>query len=581
MSEEKKVFHLDDIIENKPEETVVEETPVETTEEVKEEPVVVDTAIPNPEKEKRVLVTPKTSSMNLQTAEDGTVKGKEIGELKELPKPGLSPDKAFEKEQLELIDKNIARVKEELMEEHIKPFKQKCMEIKMEKEANGEIAPDVVSENLEIEGEESTSDNKPNGAVRSTQTVELNDMSHFQEDLDNAPNIDIDDDIFKEYDDDDKGDTDDDLDEESLSPEEREKEKKEFNERAKLIESSIRSEDDQIDISSFAVSNRPISINKAIEYVNSDVTAGSSSVPLYNTGRLITFTPLSGAEIVALSPKRGESDLTILRRQFQTIYKHDVSEYKPNLFTNWLRSIDAGDLGQLYFGLYKATFEDANYISYQCDKCNTFFMVKQPMSSMCRLSKETEEAQKQRIHNIEEHGSVDDDIKSREELYVISPNYAVVIKPKSLYNLMEPNYLDDQFKESLSSIINLMGYIGAMYYIDKSNKTLKPIDVKADATSIAKTFRYKCLAFAKLITSITPDEYAMLQAKLTNVAMKESEAGSIFEYIIPAAECQGEFKEGESKGLKCTNKIPEEKTQAISLLFTRHQLAVESTLRID
>lgn len=578
MSEEKKVFHLDDIIDN---EKVTTEEPVVT-----EESAVVDTAIPNPDKQKRVLVTPKNSGMKIEVDENGDIKGKEVGELKELPKPGLSPEKAFEKEQLDLIDKNIARVKKELMEEHIIPFKEKCKEIKLEKELNGEIAPDVITDQFETIDEDNVSDDgnkKENlAAIRSTEKVELNDMSHFQDDLANAATIELDDDILKKYEndlnDDDDDVTDDSLDEDTVSLEDKEKEKEEFNERARIIESAFKEDSQPIDISDFKYSNRPISINKAID---KPTTVESASVPLFNTGRMITLTSLSGAEIVKLSPSRNDTDLTILRTQFNMIYNHDISEDKPKTFTAWMRSIDAGDLGQLHFGLYKATFGDSNYISYQCDKCQSFFMVKQPIESMYRFNKDVEEEQKKRIKDIEAHGSVQDDIKAREELYVISPKYAVIIKPKSLYNLIEPNFLDDEFKEKLGAVVNLMGYIGSIYYIDQENKTLRPIDIKADNQAIGKTFRHKCLAMAKLIASITPDEYAMLSAKITNIAIKEGEASNIFEYIIPGTECQGEFKEGEFKGNKCTNKIPDEPTQAISLLFTRHQLAMQSTLRVE
>lgn len=548
--EKDKVYHLNDLID---------------TNEIEEEA-------------KKPIATPKNTSLN---TDSGEIKEAKISDLKPMVKK-TTPSKRFEKEEMDLIDKGIERVKNEQMIPLLNDFKQKCAEKRLEKEMNGEL---IVDEEHKISAEDDTGSNETiteenddlDLQVRDHTEFEVNDISNIEEDIKDAPNVELKEEDFSDDDIEDDG-TENKLNGEE-DPEKQKEERKRYNEASEKI-AKILKPDFTADLSSFTVSSHPISINKAISFAEENGKSSVQSVPLYNTGRMISFTALSGSEIVAMSPDRYNSTLETLRRQFSIMYDHDASRNKPK-FTQWLRSIDAGDMNQLYFGLYKATFNDANYVSYQCPKCKSFFMVPCSIDSMAVLNKDIDPKQKERLDQIINNGMVEDDLQKRTELYQVSSEYAIILKPKTLYNVLEPFYLSDKFRDSYSSIINLMAYIGNVYYIDQNKKELKPIDMKADAESIAKTFRNKCVVVHKMITSISADDYGRLDGKIINRTLKENEAGNIYTYQIPEQKCQGEFTEGEFEGQKCTNLIKAESVSPLNLLFTRHQLATRSTLRVD
>jgi len=173
------------------------------------------------------------------------------------------------------------------------------------------------------------------------------------------------------------------------------------------------------------MSGTPLNINTAIGYVaKTDKSfTESQSVPLFNTGRLIHFTPLTGSDIVKLSSESYNSQLDHLKKVFATMYAHDVTPNKPASFTAWMKSIDAGDLDQLYFGLYKATFSGSNYIGYQKPESKEFMMVKCNMEDMYEFDESAKDEDKKRFEDIIKHGEVEDNFASRKEDYILSDNY--------------------------------------------------------------------------------------------------------------------------------------------------------------
>lgn len=572
---EPKIYHLNDLINEtetkkktaKSDESVEEQIveTITTTEEIKEETINTGVVTPN-------------SVAGIQT--DGEIKAANVSDLKPMKPKELSPEKKFEKEEMKLIDKAIDRVKNEQMIPLINDFKEACQNVKLRKEMEGTL--ELESHEITVSDEAVKNDNSD--AIRDHTEVKINNNENFEENLRNAPNVELDNEIKDEEDESETTkETDSSLDNEAEERKRQEEEKIKYNETSRKIADFINA-DSVIDLSSFSISKNPISINKAVNYVKEKTKNEYmyQSVPLFNTGRTIEFTPLTGSEIVSMSPDNYNSQLDVLKKSFTIMYDHDVTKGKPNTFTKWLRSIDAGDLNQLYFGLYKATFADANYISYQCPKCHSFFMTNKSMDDMCTPDKNMNASQKDRLEKIIKHGSVDDDFNGKSELYAISKKYAVVIKPKSLYNLIEPLYVDDEkFNQAYLGVIQMAAYIGNIYYINLQNNELTPIDIKSDMDSIAKTFRNKCTVLNRLIHSITADEYAMLNGKILNMGIRETEGSSIFTYQIPECACEGEFTEGDAKGTKCTHTIEKEEMTPLSMLFTRHQLVTRSTLRVD
>jgi hypothetical protein len=263
------------------------------------------------------------------------------------------------------------------------------------------------------------------------------------------------------------------------------------------------------------------------------------------------------------------------------MYAHDASIDKNKIsFTTWMKTISAGDLHQLYFGLYKATFSGSNFIAYKCPECDNFFMVQKDISEMYSLNKSATEEQKKRFEDIEKYSEVDDNIKNRAELFQVSDNFAILIHPKTLYNTLELEYLDDRFREKYAAILQPMQYIEKVFYIDKSRNSLVPIDMHPDKDSIVKTIKNKCIIIHKMISSITVEQYSILTGKLATYNYREVEASNLIQYHIPAQTCTETYVKGEKQGKKCEYKFEEEEMTPYAMLFTRHQLYINTTLTI-
>lgn len=514
-------------------------------------------------------------------------------------KPRVDSAKEAQDEYLKKIDDGFSRVKREIYTERIKPFIDEQKKIAEEKEFDGEIEVSNMaeiaaykvqhsSERAEMMEIDTQIDEEPKVEVANTTPDFLDkpitEIDFNENDFDNDLIDDEKDTSDSELNDDadeEKEISEDEEDKKAKEQEQQEKEKEELKMKSEIVKQYITPE--TIDLSGFTESGKTININTAINHIsetNKNFTE-SKSVVLYNTGRTIAFTPLTGSEIVALSSDNFTSELELYKKSFYTMYTHDVSPDKPKTFTAWAKGIDAGDLQQMYFGLYNATFGDANFIGYQCSKCNSFFMKKFPIRSMWDFSKESTEEQKERFVYINEHGESEDNFKTKSKIYNLSKDYIIQLKPRSIYNLLEINYLDNDFRRKYDSILRAMGYIDKVFFVDYKHSQLIPVDFKVDKDSIVKTIKNKCIVLYKVLTSITPDNYSLFTGMVYNYYLEEAKAMALIKYHIPATDCHEVIKEGVNKGQVCNEHIDELEVSPYNMLFTRHQLVMQSTLHVD
>lgn len=514
-------------------------------------------------------------------------------------KPRVDSAKEAQDEYLKKIDDGFSRVKREIYTERIKPFIDEQKKIAEEKEFDGEIEVSNMAEIAAYKAQHSSEradmmeidtqiDEEPKAEVANT-TPDFLDKPITEIDFNEN---DFDNDLIDDEKDTSDSELNDDADEEkeigedeedkkAKEQEQQEKEKEELKMKSEIVKQYITPE--TIDLSGFTESGKTININTAINHIsetNKNFTE-SKSVVLYNTGRTIAFTPLTGSEIVALSSDNFTSELELYKKSFYTMYTHDVSPDKPKTFTAWAKGIDAGDLQQMYFGLYNATFGDANFIGYQCSKCNSFFMKKFPIRNMWDFSKESTEEQKERFMYINEHGESEDNFKTKSKRYNLSKDYIIQLKPRSIYNLLEINYLDNDFRRKYDSILRAMGYIDKVFFVDYKHSQLIPVDFKVDKDSIVKTIKNKCIVLYKVLTSITPDNYSLFTGMVYNYYLEEAKAMALIKYHIPATDCHEVIKEGVNKGQVCNEHIDELEVSPYNMLFTRHQLVMQSTLHVD
>ena len=540
-------------------------------------------------------------------------------------KEEVSGTKAVEQHYNDLMDNAIERVKKELWEEKIKPYQDKCKQLAEEAEFSGLVDPKelhdlatptspdgTVQPNLvydyDLPSIDSVNEKKNPTSIVSEQlddisSINKNDrvdditniyrpdvkdpvdhLSNLEDEMMKAQDIELD---MADFDDpDDRLDK---LDESAdVEPEDETKKLEEEAEANKLLEQmkdkvTEAINFDKLDLSKFTVSPNKVSINATMSRIAKDNASmlEAQSVPLFDTGRTISFTPLSGSDIVKLSPDSYDTRLESLRKTYGVMYSHDASIDKSKVsFTTWMKSISAGDIPQMYFGLYKSTFHGSNYLAYKCDKCGNFFMVKRDIKEMWKFKENVTDEMKKRFKDIEQFGEVSENMKTKTEIYQVSENYAVLIHPRNLYNTIEIEYLDQEFRNKYAAIIQPMQYIDNVYYIDKDKSRLIAIDMHPDPDSIKKTIKNKCIVIHKMLSSISVDQYAMLTGKILSLNIKEQEAMALIDYVIPKQECLEEYSEGEYKGEKCDGVIPEQEINPFSLLFIHHQLYLNTTLTV-
>lgn len=604
---ENKTYHLDDIIgDSQDKSTVTIDNPPTAKEEVSETPV------------KKAIITPKDVGNSMQftkSTDDASVKAQsvEAGKLiKSTPKKdaySITVDK-----EMKLIDDAIERDKQRILKERIEPLRKLGRKVMEEKALNGELTP--AKEDLDItptgdknsDVKKDESDKTSSNTINSDGTTTVYTATPYTEvddkpkdtsisELDQIKALDIDrdlDDDEEVLDDEDtdtskESDTSEDavpgeVDVDKLSPEERKAYFIQTNKDTEMIREKLNA-GSTLDLSTFKISNNPIAVTKAIQYAADNAKASgianTAAVPLVSTGKMIRFRALSGSDIAAISPGKLDDGAESVRNVFAVIYQHVVDDNKP-VFSEWLRSISSSDFEQLYFGLYKATYEGSNYLPYTCPICNTFFMTENvPIDNMQRISKNASKEAKERLEKIVKHGQVDDTVDKRQVLYAVSDSYAITIHPLTLYDLLQANYLDEKYTKKYELILGLAQVIGKVYYIDHNKNTLVPIDTKPDPKSISKTFRHKCAVVHEMVNSINADQYGLLNSKIADIASNEAMYRTVFEYFMPEQKCLGSFKTGEHAGQKCTHTIKEQPLDPYAMLFTRHLLARRNTLPVE
>ena len=465
---------------------------------------------------------------------------------------------------MNLIDKNIERTKEDLKKNVLDPVKERCIEIAEEKELESMMTPEEKGKDDSLDDVDESAiapsaETMDHSAQRATvQTDDIDEDDFLKDTSDNDISLDDVDEVAEEDKDD------------------KEEEKRRTEETRKNLEAAIdKIAPNKIDISSFKIANDSISINKTLEFVKANVKTTNATIPLFNTGRAVTLTGITGSELASLAQDAFREDSSSMKNILSLIYNHDISPDKPTSFTRWMKSIDYSDLTHLYFGLYKATFEGSNYISFTCPECKTFFMSDDiSMDKMWELNEDATEEDKKRLETIINNGTVEKDLESRKKLYALSNDYAILLSPLTLYDSFEASYADRDFRQKYSGILNIAQFTKAAYYIDKVHGTLKPVNFEPDSKSIVRTLKKKILVMNKIIKSINSDQYMLLDLEIADMERESIRGINIFDYFIPEQPCLGSYKEGKFKGQKCNYVFEKQPMHPLNMLFTRRQLGL-------
>ena len=327
------------------------------------------------------------------------------------------------------------------------------------------------------------------------------------------------------------------------------------------VKAKIKPIRNKIDLSKFTIAQKSVNAQKVMKLAVKSHQNTADWV-LYSSKRPISMTGLSGPEIIKLNPQTsGRNRLNTFRDMYRVLYDHIYDGNKPE-FETWMKQTRWIDLKHVYFCVYKATFENSNFITYSCE-CGNTFIKDIPFEDMVKYADDKVKEEVRSILKMDTTSESNDEYPV--DLYQISNSYVFALKSPSIWNvIMETATLSDSFLEQHADLIDLVSYIDAIYLIDTEKNTLIPVDTKPDANNQARTSARRIRAFYDIIKTLSSEDFYALRAQ---VAEYDSDDDKV-NYIIPSATCP-----------KCAREIEaNEDITPDQLLFMRHQLAAIGNL---
>lgn len=441
----------------------------------------------------------------------------------------------FKQELLSDLDKTIGRLKTEASERQDELMVQLLSE-----EVEYEVSNDDNNDD-----EDDLDEDKPKKKKASKDEDEFDDMFNNNDDfLNDLDDLDEEDDL-----------TNDDIEDESDLVL-RSEEDRLLSIKQALNDSIVHPIENKIDISSFTVSKKAISVPKLI--VQTKTTERTADWVLPSTGKQFTIGQFSGSEIERLDARNsGSNRANAVKTIYNLIYSHIRDIDKPS-FSVWLKQVDFKDITHLYFGAYKASFDNTNTIMYQCEekKCQEMFLKEINEEEIIHYV--TPEAKEKLEKILQEGTTISKDDEYDVVRYQISDEYVIDIKRPSIYNILfESASISESFIEKYSDLIGLMSYIDGIYYINVESQQLEPIESNIDHNSLGKTTMRKYKNYYDILSRLSSDQYYLLSQLVNQIDKTEEEVY----YVTPEAKCPA-----------CGSVIPQRKTSGEQLLFTRHQL---------
>lgn len=272
--------------------------------------------------------------------------------------------------------------------------------------------------------------------------------------------------------------------------------------------------------------------------------------------RCFSCTGLTGPELLKMNPENDQrSRINILQDMYAIIYEH-ITSPKPSSYEKWLKTVRFADLDHLFFGLFKATFADSNFMHYECrnPKCKHVYIEDISFDDMIKY--EDDEVKK----NIAGMLTIGDysPVKPKIKLYQATDTIVFGIRNPSIYNvIIETASLSDTFMKKYNELIDMIMYIENVFIIDPVNKQLHEVDLEPDPESMAKTIAHRIRNIYSIMRKLNSTEYYELRKAIADTV--PNNAG--MSYRVPASKCK-----------KCGAEIPEIAATGQELLFLRHQL---------
>lgn len=278
------------------------------------------------------------------------------------------------------------------------------------------------------------------------------------------------------------------------------------------------------------------------------------------TGISVSVSPLSAIEIQNLiNTEEGRNNVEAARAQFELIWKHLHPKCNAGSFENWCKKIHYADIDHLYFAVYKACFQNANIIGFQCQntKCDNIFAEKREIMEMVKFGSDKDKELFDKLY--QKDPSVDCTLE--EDLMEVSDKYAIGVGPITLYNILfEINFVDKAMTEKYDTFVGMAATIKSLYRIDEEKQALIPIAFRTDKNDVVKTYKYRIASLYKIFNTLSDIDLNDISDRIGEYADRYAESINI-SYQMPAATCP-----------ECGDEIQAAEAPAQQLVFIRHRL---------
>lgn len=278
------------------------------------------------------------------------------------------------------------------------------------------------------------------------------------------------------------------------------------------------------------------------------------------TGISVSVSPLSAIEIQNLiNTEEGRNNVEAARAQFELIWKHLHPKCNAGSFENWCKKIHYADIDHLYFAVYKACFQNANIIGFQCQntKCDNIFAEKREIMEMVKFGSDKDKELFDKLY--QKDPSVDCTLE--EDLMEVSDKYAIGVGPITLYNILfEINFVDKAMTEKYDTFVGMAATIKSLYRIDEEKEALIPIAFRTDKNDVVKTYKYRIASLYKIFNTLSDIDLNDISDRIGEYADKYADSIDI-SYQMPAATCP-----------ECGEEIQAAEAPAQQLVFIRHRL---------
>lgn len=310
-----------------------------------------------------------------------------------------------------------------------------------------------------------------------------------------------------------------------------------------------------IDLSTFTISSKPVSVSNALKATTTNKHVADWVFTA--EGRSISIEEFTGLELEKLNPSNSSRNrLNTYKDIYELIFKHVIDANKPATMEQWVKKVNFFDLDHLYFAIYKASFEGSNFVPFSCPHCGEVFVSED--ISIDDMVKFKDDKAKERVLALLNSDTNTESDKINVEAVQISDNYVAGLKEPSVYNMIFENViLDEKFTEKYSELLSLVTFVDTIYYIDRENNELRPIEPKTYPENMVKTVKSKISTYGKILQSLNSDQFYQFNAYIKAIQERHDELS----YRLPEVKCP-----------KCEKEIKEAEMSAENLLFTRCQL---------